>query len=73
MSNSGSSQREWRCYLHDMIEFSEKIISYTNEIDYETFVIDTLVYDATLRNVELIGEAAAHIPADVRSAHQEIS
>lgn len=31
-----------------------------------------LIYDATLRKLELIGEAATHIPDDVRAAHPEI-
>ena len=31
-----------------------------------------MTYDATLRNLELIGEAATHIPEGVRAAHPEI-
>jgi len=31
-----------------------------------------LTYDATLRNIQLIGEAATHIPSGVREAHPEI-
>ena len=30
-----------------------------------------LNYDATLRNLELIGEAATHIPEEIRSAHPD--
>ncbi len=33
---------------------------------------DRLVYDATLRNLELIGEAATHTPEEIRDAHDEI-
>ncbi len=33
---------------------------------------DEQIYDATLRNLELIGEAATHIPDEVRTAHPEI-
>jgi len=36
------------------------------------FVASSLTYDATLRNLELIGEAATHIPDGVRAAHPEI-
>jgi len=35
-------------------------------------VTDEQIYDATLRNLELIGEAATHIPDEVRTAHPEI-
>lgn len=31
-----------------------------------------LLYDATLRNLELIGEAATHIPTEIRKANPDI-
>ena len=33
------------------------------------FVASGLNYDATVRNLELIGEAATHVPDAVRAAH----
>ena len=65
-------RREWRFYLGDMIDFTEKVLSYTNGLTQADFVANELAYDATLRNLELIGEAATHIPDDVRAAHPEI-
>jgi uncharacterized protein with HEPN domain len=55
-----------------MIEFGEKIRAYTSEMDQATFVADALTYDATLRNLELIGEAANCIPSAIRDEHPEI-
>lgn len=72
MSDAGQGTREWRFYIQDMIEFSEKVLSYTEGLDQEAFIADELTYDATLRNVELIGEAASHIPSEVREAHPDI-
>jgi uncharacterized protein with HEPN domain len=69
---SDAPDREWRFYLDDMIGFAERVQSYTDGIDQAGFVASPLIYDATLRNLELIGEAATHIPDDVRSAHPEI-
>ncbi len=66
-------QREWRFYLADMISFAEKIITYTKEFDQESFVMSGLNYDATLRNLELIGEAATRIPEAIRSANPQIA
>lgn len=40
--------------------------------DQARFVSDMLVYDTTLRNLELIGEAASRIPLEVRDAHPDI-
>jgi uncharacterized protein with HEPN domain len=64
--------RHWRLYVQDMYEFSEKVLTYTEGLDLDMFVADSLTYDATLRNIELIGEAATHIPSEVREAHPEI-
>ena len=64
--------REWRFYVDDMIAFAQKVLSYTNGLDQSGFVADGLTYDATLRNLELIGEAATRIPDAVRAAHPDI-
>lgn len=64
--------REWRFYVDDMIAFAEKVLAYTAGMDQPAFVANPLVYDATLRNLELIGEAATHVPDDVRQAHPEV-
>ena len=64
--------REWRFSVEDMIRFAEKALSYTKGLTRETFVADPVVYDATLRNLELIGEAATRIAEDVRSACKAI-
>lgn len=69
---SDASQREWRFYLDDMIGFTRKVLTYTEGLDQHRFVANGLTYDATLRNLELIGEAATHIPDTVRTAHPEI-
>ncbi len=64
--------REWRFYIDDMITFAEKVLAYTAGLDQRTFVGSGLVYDATLRNLEMIGEAATHLPDAVRSAHPQV-
>lgn len=65
-------QREWRFYVSDMIAFAENVMSYTDGFDLDGFVNSGITYDATLRNLELIGEAATHIPADIREQHDNI-
>ena len=69
---SDAITREWRFYLDDMIGFAQKVIAYTDGLDQTGFVASGLTYDATLRNLELIGEAATHIPEEVRTAHPEV-
>ena len=69
---SENAAREWRFYLDDMIGFAENVIAYTDGLDQAAFVASGLNYDATLRNLELIGEAATRIPDSVRAANPQL-
>lgn len=64
--------REWRFYVEDMVAFCDKVLAYTKGIDRAQFASDPMRYDATLRNLELIGEAATHVPAEVRASASEV-
>jgi uncharacterized protein with HEPN domain len=72
VSEPAESNREWVFYLDDMIAFAEKVSAYSQGLDQQEFVGNSLVYDATLRNLELIRETATHIPDAVRSANPQI-
>ena len=66
------SEREWKFYIDDMIRFTERALGYTQGLDQAGFVAQAMTYDATVRNIELIGEAASRIPEDMRQAHPMI-
>ena len=72
MPDPRKPNRGWQLYVDDMIECMRKIQSYTKQMDKAAFIANPVVYDATLRNLELIGEAATHIPEDIRDAHPEM-
>ncbi len=72
MCEGEAELRHWRLYVQDMIDFSDNLLSYTAEIDQDAFVSDGRTYDATLRNIELIGEAATHVPDQVREVNPHI-
>ncbi|MCY4550585.1 MAG: DUF86 domain-containing protein [Defluviicoccus sp.] len=72
MSEPDDAPRDWRFYVTDMVGFCERVLDYTAGLDKDVFVASPMAYDATLRNLELIGEAAAQIPESVRDAHPEI-
>jgi len=69
---SDVAPREWRFYVDDMIGFAEKVLTYSQGFEQEAFVASGLNYDAALRNLELIGEAATHVPDTARAAHPQI-
>ena len=63
-------ERDWRMYVDDMISFAEKILAYTDGLEQSQFEATGLTYDATLRNLELIGKAApTSLPRRERSHH----
>ncbi len=70
MSDKG--RRAWRFYVEDMVRFSRRVIEYTQGLTQKAFEENSLVRDATLRNLELIGEAATRIPDKVRLENTEI-
>ena len=72
MCESDEEGRDWHLYVQDMIGFGEKVLAYTEELDQEAFASDERTYDATLRNIELVGEAATHVPVEVREANPQI-
>ncbi len=66
------SEREWRFYLDDMHEFAEKVVAYSEDMNQADFESNNLNFDAIVRNIELIGEAATHIPEQIRTANPNI-
>ncbi|GEM_PF-1316649 len=51
-------------YLQDIIEAADLIEQYVEDISEEEFVNNTEKQDAVLRRIQIIGEAAKHIPED---------
>ena len=72
MSDDGHHPRNWRLHVGDMIEFCESVLSFTDGMVQAEFVADRRTYLATLHTLQLIGEAATHVPADVRAARAGI-
>ena len=47
-------------------------MAYTARMDREAFVQDRRTYDATVRNLEILGEAAKGIPEGIRTHHPHV-
>ena len=56
--------RDYKVYLNDILKSIEKIESYTRNVSYNEFIENTLVADAVIRNLEIIGEAVKKLPAE---------
>lgn len=64
--------RSWRLFLEDMVGASDRVLRYANGKELPAFVADEMAYDAVLRNLQIIGEAAKSIPAEVRHLHPDV-
>lgn len=58
--------------VEDVTEAIDKIQRYTRGISYEAFLRETMVQDAVVRNLEIIGEAAKGFSPDFRKKHKAI-
>ena len=72
MCDGGGQVREWTFYVQDMLEFGENVLSMTDGLNKDAFVGDMRTYAATLRFIELIGEAATHVPERIRESRSDI-
>jgi uncharacterized protein with HEPN domain len=64
--------RNPRLYLEDIAFSCEKVLRYTKDITFNEFKLDDQKYDAVLRNLELIGEAAKNIPDEIRNRYPRV-
>jgi uncharacterized protein with HEPN domain len=65
--------RDEHLYLED-IQFScQIIICYTTGMSFDSFLQDERTYDAVIRNIEIIGEAANNVSTEFQASHPEIS
>jgi uncharacterized protein with HEPN domain len=57
--------RKWDLRIRDILTAIDRILEYTRTLDFEGFRSDTKTFDAVVRNFEIIGEAAAHLPEGI--------
>lgn len=48
-------------YFEHLLQSCDKILKYTSEISHDRFMADSMVQDAVLRNIEILGEATRNL------------
>ena len=64
--------RDPRVDLERIVICAERVLEYTDALTSEAFVADGLRYDATLRNLEIMGEDAKRVTDAVRERFPEV-
>jgi len=59
-------------YLQDIAQSCEKILRFTEGLTQSDLIRDEKTYDAIVRNLEIVGEAAKHIPDEIRKRLPDI-
>ena len=71
MSRDSQVPLEHIVSLEDVIEYGTKIAQYTRRMSLEEFRGNDLVFDAVVRNLELLGNAAKRLPGALTASLPE--
>ncbi len=66
------SKRDAALLVADILLAISKIKTYTEGLDFDSFMADSKTVDAVERNFEIIGEAATQLPKFVQEANPSI-
>jgi uncharacterized protein with HEPN domain len=64
--------RDYRLYLDDIQESAGKILEYTRGLNFDAFLQDTKTFDAVVLNLQIIGEAAKHVPDSIKDKYPAV-
>ncbi|MGA3323927.1 MAG: DUF86 domain-containing protein [Terriglobia bacterium] len=64
--------RDYKVYLEDILQAITKVREYTSGMSLSAFAGDARTFDAVIRNLEVIGEAAKTVLETVRLNHPEV-
>ena len=65
-------KRDISIYFKDMIENMELAEKFIEGMSYDIFVNDKKTHYSVIRCIEIMGEAAKHVPDSIRERHPEI-
>lgn len=65
-------KRDVSIYIMDILENMELAEDFVKGMDYEEFISDKKTNYAVTRCIEIMGEAAKHVPEGVRKKYSEI-
>jgi uncharacterized protein with HEPN domain len=65
-------KREYKDYLNDIFEAITDVASFIKGMSYKEFLLDKKTFNAVVRSIEIIGEAAKQVPKAVRDKASDI-
>ena len=65
-------ERDGRIFVCDMVGFCDQVLLYTRGHDLASLRADRMLFYATIRNIEFIGNAATQVPTEVRERAPDV-
>ncbi len=65
-------KRTYELYLHDIVEAISRITAYTEGMSQDQLRADTKTLDATIHNLQIIGEAVSRLPVELTTRHPDV-
>jgi len=62
-------KRNVTLYIRDILQNMQDTEEFLEGFSYDQFVSDKRTFNAVVRSIEVIGEAAKHVPTDVRGKY----
>jgi len=67
-----SKKRDDSLYIKDILESIKAIEEYIENINYNQFIENRMIYSATIRELEIIGEATGKISQETKEKYPNI-
>jgi uncharacterized protein with HEPN domain len=64
--------RDYRVFLDDMLDAARKVLEYTAGFTEKELFADPKTTEAVVWNLQVIGEAAKHIPEEIRARYPDV-
>ena len=64
--------RDYKLYLEDILDSIHKIQVYTKDVTFNQVNPSSMLMDALLHNLEIIGEAAKHVPVEIKDKNPDV-
>jgi len=65
-------KRNVSLYIRDIVQNMQDAEEFIQGFSYDQFVSDKKTFNAVVRSIEVIGEAAKHVPAGVREKYPAV-
>lgn len=66
------SERSQKLFLMDILESIDAITSFVEGCSFESFCADRKTFSATIRELEIIGEAIRNISDDIKAQYPDV-